>query len=301
MICRVCKAGIFVLACLLAWQSSAQIGVRQIHQERSLYRNIIVTEDSNRRCLRFTITRRTGQNQSCRFLENPEQLVFPYAKMTLSSLLVQDNPERILIIGLGGGTLPAVYSTLFPEAEIIISEIDEAVLRVAKEFFDFEETDRIKVDIGDARVYVKRAGLRDEKFDLVIIDAFNGEYIPEHLMTEEFLQEVQALLPENGMVVANTFSTSRLYDAESQTYHNVFGEIINLRMPDTGNRIIIASAQPLPSPQTLNQRARQWTERLAYFGMDLMDYVPNMSMATDWNTRERPLTDQYSPANLLND
>lgn len=301
MSCRFCKPGIFLLACLLAWQSQAQIGVRQIHQERSLYRNIIVTEDSNRRCLRFTITRRTGQNQSCRFLENPEQLVFPYAKMTLSSLLVQDNPERILIIGLGGGTLPAVYSTLFPDAEIIISEIDEAVLRVAEEFFDFVETDRINVDIGDARVYIKRAGLRDEKFDLVIIDAFNGEYIPEHLMTEEFLQEVQTLLPEDGMVVANTFSTSRLYDAESQTYHNVFGEMINLRMPNTGNRIIIASAQPLPSMQTLNQRARQWTERLEYFGMDLMDYVPNMSTEIDWNTQERALTDQYSPANLLND
>lgn len=293
--------GTGILACLLAWPSQAQIGVREIHQERSLYRNIIVTEDSNRRCMRFTITRRTGQNQSCRFLENPEQLVFPYAKMTLSSLLVQDNPERILIIGLGGGTLTAVYSSLFPDAEIIISEIDEAVLRVAEDYFDFVETDNIKVDINDARVYVKRAGLRDEQFDLVIIDAFNGEYIPEHLMTEEFLQEVQALLPEDGMVVANTFSSSRLYDAESQTYHNVFGEIINLRMPNTGNRIIIASAQPLPSQQTLRERAQQWAKRLEYFGMDVMDYVPNMSTDIDWNTRERPLTDQYSPANLLND
>lgn len=280
--------------------ASAQIGIREIHQERSLYRNIIVTEDSSRRCLRFTITRRTGQNQSCRFLENPEQLVFPYAKMTLSSLLVQNNPERILIIGLGGGTLPAVYNALFPTAEIIISEIDEAVLRVAENFFDFEQTDKIKVDIGDARVYVKRAALRNEKFDLVILDAFNGEYIPEHLMTEEFLTEIRQSLNEDGMLVSNTFSSSRLYDAESQTYHNVFGEMFNLRMPDTGNRIIIASMQPLPDPDTLNQRAAALQQRLEPFGMNVMDYLPNMSTAVDWNTSERPLTDQYSPANLLN-
>ena len=280
--------------------ASAQIGIREIHQERSLYRNIIVTEDSSRRCLRFTITRRTGQNQSCRFLENPEQLVFPYAKMTLSSLLVQNNPERILIIGLGGGTLPAVYNALFPTAEIIISEIDEAVLRVAENFFDFEQTDKIKVDIGDARVYVKRAALRNEKFDLVILDAFNGEYIPEHLMTEEFLTEIRQSLNEDGMLVSNTFSSSRLYDAESQTYHNVFGEMFNLRMPDTGNRIIIASMQPLPDPDTLNQRAAALQQRLEPFGMNVMDYLPNMSTAVDWNTSERPLTDQYSPANVLN-
>tara|TARA_R110000824_G_scaffold336_3_gene1864 strand:+ start:18453 stop:19298 length:846 start_codon:yes stop_codon:yes gene_type:complete len=278
----------------------AQIGIREIHQERSLYRNIIVTEDSSRRCLRFTITRRTGQNQSCRFLDNPQRLVFPYAKMTLSSLLVQDNPERILIIGLGGGTLPAVYSTLFPQAEIIISEIDEAVLRVAENFFDFEQSASIKVDVGDARVYVKRAGLRNEKFDLVILDAFNGEYIPEHLMTEEFLEEIRVLLSDDGMLVSNTFSSSRLYDAESQTYYNVFGEIFNLRMPNTGNRIIIASMQDLPPADTLTMRAPALQQRLLAFGMDVMDYLPNMSTAIDWNTSERPLTDQYSPANLLN-
>jgi spermidine synthase len=292
--------GFICLLYLVSWQAMAQIGIRQIHQERSLYRNIIVTEDSTRRCMRFTITRRTGQNQSCRFLQNPQHLVFPYAKMTLSSLLVQDNPQKILIIGLGGGTLPAVYSHLFPQADIVISEIDEAVLRVAEDYFNFEETDRIKVDIGDARVYIKRASLRGEKFDLVIVDAFNGEYIPEHLMTQEFLQEVQQLLTATGMVVANTFSSSRLYDAESQTYRNVFGEIINLRMPNTGNRIIIASAEALPSPNTLAQRAAQWALRLEYFNMDVNDFVPNMSTAVDWNTRERPLTDQYSPANLLN-
>ncbi len=294
---------------LLCWLASlslvsvsayAQNGIREIHQERSLYLNIIVTEDYSRRCLRFTITRRTGQNQSCQFLDKPDELVFPYAKMTLSSLLVQDNPKRILIIGLGGGTLPNVYSALFPNAEIIISEIDEAVLRVAEEFFDFKQTDKIKVDIGDGRVYIKRAALRGEKFDLVIIDAFNGEYIPEHLMTEEFLREVNQLLSENGMTVSNTFSGSRLYDAESQTYHNVFGEIINLRMPNTGNRIIIASKQALPDLETLTSRARQWRIRLENFAMDVRDYPRHMSRELDWNTDEKPLTDQYSPANLLN-
>src|SRR5690606_33404098 len=161
---------------------------------------------------RFTVTRRQGQNQSCQVLRKPQELVFPYAKMVLSSLLVQDDPQRILIVGLGGGTLPEVYHALFPQAEILSSEIDEAVVRVAREYCDFEENDRVKVDVSDARVYIKRAGLRYEKFDLVILDAFNGEYIPEHLMTIEFLEEVRALLPEDGMVVANTFSTSRLFD-----------------------------------------------------------------------------------------
>src|SRR5690606_35650229 len=144
----------------------------------------------------------------------------------------------------------------------------------------------------DGRVYIKRAGLRGEKFDLVILDAFNGEYIPEHLMTKEFLEEVKALMPENGMVVANTFSTSRLYSAESATYQQVFGEIFNLRMFGTGNRIIIASAQPLPDLATLEARAPAFQDRLEPFGMDITDMTQHIGTTADWDADERILTDQ---------
>jgi len=278
----------------------AQNDVRNIHRERSLYRNILVTEDSTQRCMRFTISSRSGQNQSCRFVDNPVALVFPYAKMALSGLLVKDNPQRILIVGLGGATLSDTYSRLFPDAEIIISEIDGAVYRVARDYFDFVETDNIKVDIGDARVYVKRAALRGEIFDLVILDAFNGEYIPEHLMAAEFLEEVKQLLPDDGIVIANTFSTSRLYAAESNTYRSVFGEFYNIRMPGSGNRVIIASMQPLPDLDTLESRAPAFLERLEIFDMDITDFPEHMSTEITWDTGQRILTDQYSPANLLN-
>lgn len=294
------SSGLLSLALLFAVPAQAQNGARIIHQERSLYTNVLVTEDSTRRCMRFTLTDRSGQNQSCRFHDDPEKLAFPYAKMVLSSLMVQDNPERILILGLGGGTLVSTYSTLFPEAEIIIVEIDKAVVEVAEEYFDFRETDRIKTETVDGRVYVKRAGLRKEKFDLVILDAFNGEYIPEHLMSQEFLEEVKLLLPEDGMVVANTFSASRLYDAESATYASVFGPLFNIRQFGTGNRVIIASMQPLPSLEVLQARAKELQPRLARFDMDVNDYPQLLDTEVDWNRNARLLTDQYSPANLLN-
>jgi spermidine synthase len=274
--------------------------LRQIHQERSLYRNILVTEDDVRRCMRFTVTATTGQNQSCRFYDDFDKLVFPYGKLVLSSLLVQDNPQRILIVGLGGGTLVHTYSTLFPNAEIFVSEIDDAVVHVAEKYFDFKETDKIHVEVVDGRIDIKRRGLRGEKFDLVILDAFNGEYIPEHLLTKEFLEEVKQLLPENGMVVANTFSTSRLYDAESVTYSAVFGEIFNVRQASTGNRIIIASMQPLPDNATIEARGPALRQRLERFGMDINEYMRYMDAEEDWNTNARVLTDQYSPGNLLN-
>jgi spermidine synthase len=102
------------------------------------------------------------------------------------------------------------------------------------------------------------------------------------------------------MVVANTFSTSDLYHAESVTYSDVFGEIYNIRQVGTGNRIIVASMQPLPDKATIEARAPALKSRLERFGMDITEFTRYMDNEPDWNTNARVLTDQYSPGNLLN-
>jgi hypothetical protein len=102
------------------------------------------------------------------------------------------------------------------------------------------------------------------------------------------------------MVVSNTFSSSRLYSAESQTYAQVFGKIFNIRMANTGNRIIVASQQPLPDKATLEQRAAAMGDRLAKFDVKPAEMIQYIKTEPDWDTKERVLTDQYSPVNQLN-
>lgn len=269
-----------------------------IHEERSLYRNIEVKEAQGRRCLVFTVKRRTSR-QSCINLNRPEEVVFPYTKMTFAALLLRDKPASILVIGLGGGTLPKTLNRLYPDAAIDVVEIDSAVYRVAQQFFDFQESEQMKVSITDARVFVKRAQIRKESYDLIILDAFTGEYIPEHLMTQEFLKEVKSLLTDTGVVAANTFSTSKLYDHESATYASVFGNFFNFKLPVTGNRVIIAGPQPLPSMKLLTERARRLANRLAPYYINIEDFPKYMATTSDWDQSVQPMTDQYAPANLL--
>src|ERR1044072_4356923 len=96
----------------------------------------------------------------------------------------------------------------------------------------------------DGRVFVKRAIREGRRYDLIMLDAFDHEYIPEHLLTREFLQEVNSLLAPGGVLAANTFSSSRLYDHESVTYAAVFGSFYNLKRD---NRVILAMKGGLPS------------------------------------------------------
>ena len=287
-----------IILILLICSASVAQADRIIHKEKSLYRNIEVKESNNRRCLVFAM-RGSDRNQSCVNLRHPDRIVFAYARMVFAGLLLNPEPRSILIVGLGGGTLPTVFAELFPEATVHAVEIDEAILRVAKQYFNFVESEKVKVFVQDARVYTKRAAIRNQKYDMIILDAFTGDYIPEHLMTVEFLQEVQAILSENGVVVANTFSTSKLYHHESMTYQTVFGEFFNFKGAGTGNRVIVTTGNLLPSVEIVQSRANRLSGKFTKYNVKIEDFPRYMNRDKDWNEKLRPLTDQYSPANLL--
>lgn len=294
---------------LLALALSIPGYTKVLHEERSVYTRIIVEDERNLRCLKFTLVRENSR-QTCMDRNNPQRLVFDYAKMTLSALLLKPDPERILIIGLGGGTLPMALRDILPSAVIDTVEIDEAVVRVAKRFFDFAEDDQNRVYVQDARVFGKRAALRGEQYDLIILDAFDGEYIPEHLMTVEFLSEMRGLLSDDGVLVANTFASSKLYDYESATYAEAFGGFLNFRLPTSGNRVILVPQAKLDidartplDRKTLRANADALKAPMAPYDMPLKRYVSTLlslsEQKPDWNSRIRPLTDQFSPANVL--
>jgi spermidine synthase len=289
-----------LLPLLVLLAAAAPLRAEVIHEEASLYRNILVRQLGSERCLLFTV-RRSDRNQSCIDLDDPDRLVFPYARMMLAGLLVNPEPKRILMVGLGGGSLPRTFTALFPEAKQDIVEIDEAVVRVAEEYFLFEPTERMEVHVRDARVFVKRALAAGETWDYVMLDAFTGDYIPEHLMTREFLEEVRGVLAPGGVLVANTFASSQLYEHESATYADVFPHVAELRLPITLNRILLATADGWPDEETLAARADALVPPLRRFAVDPRTLARNVDADFEFDRQARVLTDQYAPVNLLRD
>ena len=283
---------------LLVLLAPATLADRIIHKEKSLYRNIVVKERRGQRCLQFSV-KREQRNQTCMDLKDPDRIVFPYVRMSLAGLLLNPSPKRLLMIGLGGGTISNVLAELYPDMEMDLVEVDQAVVNVAREYFELIESDRIKVHTIDGRVFTRRAARRGQQYDMVILDAFTGDYIPEHLMTVEFLRDVGAVLAADGVVVANTFATSRLYDYESATYQAAFGNFLNLKLSGTGNRVIVASAAALPDNRSLMQTANLLTHKLEHYGVNLIQYVSRFKREPDWSAEVLPLTDQFAPANLL--
>ncbi|QBG37773.1 spermidine synthase [Litorilituus sediminis] len=287
--------------------TSASVNAKVIHSERSLYRNILVEDHGDLRCLKFNVKSNKTQ-QSCFLKSEPDRLFFNYTKLLMTSLLVNPEPKRILIIGLGGGTMSNTLHQLLPESHIDNVEIDESVIKVAREYFSFFENDTIKTHSQDGRVFVKRALLKKQQYDWIILDAFNGDYIPEHLMTKEFLEEVKGLLTHNGVLTANTFSMSKLYKIESATYKAVFGDFYQVRNRANSNRVILAINQEskahLTDIEQLTQaNVEHYFELFKRFGVNaeqLSTHMYSTKTHQDWRDDSKILTDQFSPANLLN-
>ena len=267
-----------------------------IHSERSLYRQVFVYGDYSTRCLCFTRECRIGR-QSCIDLKQPNRLMFEYTQMMLGALLLNPDPHSILVIGLGGGTLPRTLGKLLPNADIDVVEIDPAVIRVAGEYFGYHPGGHQHVYEEDGRGYVRRMLRTLQRYQLIMLDAYDQQYIPEHLLTQEFLAQVRSLLAPGGIVAANTFSSSRLYQNESVTYRAVFGTFYNLK---SANRVILASNAPLPGIAQATRNAEHFDAAFTGLGFKAMSVLSLFNTAVDWDPKARVLTDQYSPANLLN-
>jgi|GEM_PF-45824 len=274
-----------------------------LHQQQSQYSLISVLEKGHIRCLEFDSSK-IGQTfyQGC-LSTRDYTMIFSYTKATMASLFLKPDPKRILVIGLGAGIVPKSMYFLHPTAHFDIVDIDEAVVDIAETFFSFPKVANMQVTIGDGRVFVNEAIQKGVQYDIVVLDAFNGEYIPEHLMTQEFLHSVKQVLTDDGVVAANTFTRSTLYDHESTTYASVFGGFYNVQLEGKStNRVILATKKDgfAPVADVHNNAAAYYPVFQKMFDIDANALLPKMEMSPNWDTTARVLTDQYSPVNALN-
>jgi spermidine synthase len=264
-----------------------------VHRERSLYRDVLVVDQGEGyRCVAFA--RQPGA-QSCILRSNPDILALPYSRGVFAALTANPKARRVLVIGLGGGVIPRALRRIDPDMRIDVVELDPAVADVARRYFGYREDPRLRTHIGDGRVFVRRQLRAGVRYDIVVIDAFERVYVPEHFLTREFLSQVKAVLAPGGMVASNTFTRGPLVRYEAATYQAVFGEV---RMNDMllGSRILLAGRDGIPPVETLTANAEAMRRPLSRIGVQPWDLI---SKPQPRAVGVRPLTDQYSPANLM--
>src|SRR5690606_4340591 len=131
-----------------------------------------------------------------------------YTRQMTVALAYPAELKRVLITGLGGGSLPTYLGRHMPELTVDTVEIDPGVIAAAKKYFGIRESERIRYRSADGRVFLNR---NKELYDLILCDAFHGGYIPFHLITREFFRLAKQRLSPNGVLAINIHEGSKLF------------------------------------------------------------------------------------------
>ena len=155
-------------------------------------------------------------------------------------------PRKVAILGLAGGTVARQYVAGFGRGvQITGVELDPAVIAVARRYFHLDEA-HAKVVVQDARYWLATRP-PDDKYDVIMVDAYRQPYIPFHLTTEQFFELARRHLTPGGVVVVNVGRTAtdyRLVDAIASTMRPVYDNVYLLDPPQYQNTLVYGTTQP---------------------------------------------------------
>jgi spermidine synthase len=249
-------------------------GSRVLFDKRSAYARVLVTENDGVRCLAFDSP--TSGRQSCVDQADPERIVLEYVRYIPVGLVFVPEPRRALMLGLGGGSIVRLLLPRVPRLHMDVVEIDPVVIEAARLHFGVADSGRLRVVEGDGRAFVARA---QERWDLIVLDAFGEDYIPFPLTTVDFFREVERRLAPGGAVVANFWSTHRgVLRAQLRTLQEVFPALHVFDGRTSGNVIAVAARGLAPwSRERVLERAGAIAPGLG-FRFDFLEapsrYVP---------------------------
>jgi spermidine synthase len=198
------------------------------------------------------------------YLDRPFATRFEYTDYLDLGIAYNPDAQRLLFVGLGGGSAPKRIWRDFPQTQLQVVELDPDVVEAAYRWFELPRDERLRVDVEDGRRWLVR---NDERWDVIVLDAFYSDSIPFHLSTREFLELARDRLEPGGVIVTNligavTGSQSRLVRSVARTYRTVFPTVtlhpVNLGGDDDPanirNVILVATEAPLPTKQFLQER-----------------------------------------------
>ncbi|MBU1362887.1 MAG: spermidine synthase-like protein [Gammaproteobacteria bacterium] len=237
------------------------------------YPKPFVIDDGKSRFLYFNV--RLMQSEMS--LKAPHDLAIRYTQKMMAFLLFQPRPKRIVLIGLGGGSLIKFCYQRMPGTQLTAVELDPNVIAFRDTFLMPPDDDRLQVLEADGAEFLEST---EKGIDALLVDAFDKTGFAPSLANREFFDNAYAKLSGNGVLVINLAG-------EKETYAGLIGEamhvfddqVIVISVPDDGNHVLYAFKERHFEPRWrwLHNYAK---ELRAKFGLDFPAFVQKMERST---------------------
>lgn len=243
--------------------------------------SIDVSEESGIRYLHFG----SEWVQGAMRIRRPVDLELEYTREMMFGLLLRGGfssdakwPKRILLIGLGAGSLTKFCYWKLPQARVTTVEIDESVWAAASFHFKLPPEDiRLSIVIDDGVDFINKKG---PGYDYILIDGYDEDAKVGLLDSLPFYQACWARLNEGGVLATNLFGRSKKYGPPLKRLAEAFeGRSLALPQCESGNVIALATrgAEIAVSLTELRERAMQLK---AATGLDLRPTIKRIEQST---------------------
>lgn len=241
---------------------------------------IDISEESGVRYLHFG----SEWVQGAMRIRRPVDLELAYTREMMAGLLMHEGwnagpawPARILLVGLGAGSLTKFCYWKLPHAQVTVVEINPAVWAMARQYFKLPPDDaRLHVEIADGVEF-----MRQDKgiYDYILVDGYDKNAKVGLLDSEPFYQSCRERLSERGILSANMFGRSRKYEPSLKRLGNAF-EQRAMAFPscDSGN-VVAFAAKGDPIETNIADLRTRATALKAATGLDLRPTVTRLEQA----------------------
>ena len=263
----------------------------QVARIETEFNDVFITKRRQELVMSFQI-RGFDYHESVVNLRDPDDLVIPVNRSMTTALIYPPEPKRVLMVGLGAGSISTYLARAMPDLVIDSLEIDPGVIDVAKKYFGIRESKRVRYLAGDGRVMLRR---NRQTYDVILLDAYHGGYVPFHLLTKEFYELVKERLAPGGVAAFNVHDNTKLYVSTVKTLASVFPEV-HLYPSGVAEVVMIGTTQAAPDAATLASRAKALQERHKFrYPMPQLLAKRVGHPALD---KAELLTDDFAPVNL---
>jgi spermidine synthase len=238
-------------------------------------------------------------------IKDPHGRGLPYADYVDLAFLLNPNIKSVLVIGLGGGTIPKRFVRDYPQVKVDAVEIDPDVVKIAAKYFDVHPGPRLRVYTSDGRIFLRRS---QAKYDLILLDAYYADTVPFFLTTREFFEIVKAHLRPGGVFANNLLGQasgprSKFLRSVYRTMKGTFSQVYGFRVSDSdpsayNYEIFAVNSDRAIGIDSIRKRAREM-QGTAIKDQYLLERV-NDYIGSSLKTSDVPvLTDDYAPVDAL--
>ncbi|MES2586110.1 MAG: transferase [Pseudomonadota bacterium] len=180
--------------------------------------------------------------QSLMDIQAPIRLVVSYTETMMGFLLFQDEPKKIAMIGLGGGSLAKYCHHYLPGVSIVVLENNPKVIALKDKFHVPENSAHFQVLEADGAAYFRDT---EEKFDVLLVDGYTKLGQAAQLCSEDFYSSCLLCLKPDGVLVINFSGAAGLNQVYQERIDRVFDYPSVLVVEDDRmNQILFVSNGP---------------------------------------------------------